>query len=302
MPEENDQIKVVFAMLHDIFGIECGEAFILGDVCKTVFRAKRGSRKLVVKIGVGERPAAEVRKNREGYKALRAVGAGRLLPDPVIYLECGDVPVLVMEDCGPDFLHQVTEAVEPVVLYQRLVHQMHEVYRDTLCADSPCVAVVRTRDLLVSQCRKYLSTMVDESLVNRIEQFDFGSFDGVRSCFSTFDFTPEDVFLTASGVKHADPLPEAIGIPVIDLACFAGVARDARALPGSVEGYEILKKYALECLPELLGLRTNDACRLFSLGRALQSAFSARFRLTKDDDHAKVLASACEDHIRDCLA
>lgn len=303
MPQKNDQVTTtIAARLLDIFGIECGETLALGNVCETIYRARRGPRKLVVKLGIGERPAAEVRMNLEGSKAFRTIGAGRLLPDPFVYLELDGVPALIMEDCGPDFLHAVTNASEPIALYRRLVNEVHGVYRDTLRADSPRAAIERTRDRLVRQCRTHLPTVVDATLVDRVAQYEFGTFDGARSCFSTFDFTPEDVFLTAAGMKHADPLPEVLGIPVIDLACFAGVARDAYALPGSAEGYEILKEYALQRLPELLGLSPQDARQLFSLGRALQSALSARFRLTVDAEHASELARACEGHIRDFLS
>lgn len=300
MSEEGNLSQIV-TTLQDLFNIQCHDPLTLGNVCKTVYRATSQHRALVIKIGLGERPAHEVRLNRDGYRVLRSIGAGRLLPDPAVYLEIHGTPILVMEDCGPDFLHHVQASNDPVGLYQRLVDEVHDVYLETRCSDSPQPAVAKTQRLLVDQCRKHLQGLVDSRLVDRVEDASTDSFADVQSCFSTFDFTPEDVFLTEHGIKHADPLPDALGIPVIDLACFAGVARDAHRLPGSNEGYEIMERYALQVLPNLINLSPSDAQRLFSLGRALQSALSCRFRLHGDRERALVLAGMCEAHMRDYL-
>jgi len=83
-------------------------------------------------------------------------------------------------------------------------------------------------------------------------------------------------------LRYADPLPNLLGIPVIDLACFAGVARDAYHLPGSRLGYMVLRKLALWEVPKIIGLGSEECARLFFFGRALQCSLSSRFRIEKD--------------------
>lgn len=104
------------------------------------------------------------------------------------------------------------------------------------------------------------------------------------SCFASFDFTPEDVFLSTDGLKYVDPKKSLLGIPIIDMACFGGVAKDAFALPGPVEGYDILKNFAINDISSLLKIDKTTAEAIFYLGRALQMALSSRFRLKTEAD------------------
>lgn len=121
----------------------------------------------------------------------------------------------------------------------------------------------------------------------------------VRSlCFSSFDFTPEDVFVSEAAIKYADPVTSVVGIPIIDLACFSGVARDAYQLPGSAEGHDILYSYAIEHVSSILGINSTEAIRIWHFGRALQCALSARFRIDSDEGKSMSLTQLSEDHLR----
>ena len=98
------------------------------------------------------------------------------------------------------------------------------------------------------------------------------------------------MFVHGEKIRYADPRPGLVGVPIIDLACFAGVSLCAYALPGAEEGYAILKAMACEFVADLLHLPRNQAERLFAFGRALQSAHSARFRVEKNPDLAREFA------------
>lgn len=297
--DEANIVRHLFRELRGGSGIECeSENLGLGNMCKTVYPARRGDEKLVVKFGIGEDAALEVERNIVGYEELRSMGAARLIPPRVQVLEVSGIKLLIMSDCGPDFVHASRKAQNPVELYEQLVRGMRVIYEETL-TDTPCVLgkIRDVRELLVQQCTTYLQGRVNEALLRRVHEYNFDALDSVRSCFSSYDFTPEDVFITSEGVKYVDPIPGQLGCPVIDLACFAGVARDAHALPGSVSGYEVLERFATEELPSILHLSPKEAIRLFALGRALQSALSARFRLESDPQQAERHVHACNEQL-----
>lgn len=295
----NELLQRLFQELENAHGIVCDRTGLdLGNVCKTVYQARNGDERLVVKLGIGRRAAQEIAKNCLGYQELRQIGAEDLLPRRLEYHEAHGVAFFIMSDCGPDFVRATRTANDPDSMYTALVTQMSAVYDNTKHAVlNPLVPIHAARDNVVRQCITHLSAFVDPRRVEQMRVCSFSEITTGQTCFSSFDFTPEDVFLTPHGVKYVDPIPGQLGIPVLDLACFAGVARDAYALPGSTQGYEVLRKFALQEVPALLHVCRVDAERLFVLGRALQCALSARFRLSTDVERAYELARACEQHI-----
>ncbi len=281
--------------------VTCGETLTLGNLVPTVFRACRGKERLVVKIGSSLRAAQEVRMNCAGYEAMRKIGAGNLVPGLLEYLEFRGVPILVMEDCGPDFWHAVQVAPDPVRLYTQLLWNMEPVYATTRrCGDGEAY-LNSLRDRLIRQYETHLFSLVGVELVSELRRLPLRQLVPSTLCFSSFDFTPEDVFLTDKGVKFADPLPEVLGVPIVDLACFGGVARDAHHLPGSEEGYRQIQIFALGELPSLLELTERQAERLFAFGRALQCALSARFRLQSEPESADTLAKMSRSFLQEFM-
>lgn len=294
-------IKKVFDFLAQSRGIICAESLGLGNVVKTVFRATDGTRSLVVKIGLSERAAEEVRTNRKGYEALRGIGAVRIIPEPIFNLDFQNIPILVMGDCGPDFYHAVRQSKTPHALYLDLVQGMKPIYAETrqLSPGNSCLEPLRS--LLLEQYKTWLPHLTDPAVIRQLAERDFQDLNPPFVCFSSFDFTPEDVFVTSKGIKYADPGLDVLGFPAIDLACFAGVARDAYGLPGAEEGYEILADFAIRDLSEILELDASKVSRIFSLGRAIQCALSARFRLESNPEKATELARSSQDFLRSFL-
>ncbi len=298
MPAQLDEIK---RHLSGSRRIVCGETLGLGNVVSTVFRASRGEERLVVKIGLSLRAAEEVRMNRAGYEALRRIGAESLIPEPLDFLEFEGCPILVMADCGPDFWRAVQTAPDPVRLYTQLFRDMEPVYSTTKRRGDGGAYLDSLRKRLVRQYEAHLAGLIKAELVSELRELPLGQIAPPALCFSSFDFTPEDVFLTPTGVKFADPLPEVLGVPIIDLACFMGVARDAYRLPGAKEGYEAVETLALTALPRLLELTAWQARKFFAFGRALQCALSARFRLDSDQKRAADLAWMSGSFLREFL-
>ncbi len=296
------QLDAIFEHLSKTRRVDCGEPLTLGNVVSTVFRADRHGESLVVKIGLSERAATEVRMNCAGYEALQRIGASSLVPDPLEYVEFQDIPILIMEDCGPDFWHAVRASKDPAPLYGRLFWAMEPVYAKTRQRGGGEAYLESLRRRLLRQYQVHLRGLVPPRPVSRLADADLHDLNPPVLCFASFDFTPEDVFLTDKGARFADPLNEVIGVPIVDLACFGGVARDAYGLPGSDEGYRDLETLALSALPWLLELSGEQAGRFFALGRALQCAISARFRLNTDPDRAEELAHRSESFLTEFLA
>jgi hypothetical protein len=284
-------LSQVLKFLEDRHGIITTEQLSLGNVCKSVFRAKLNSRSIVVKIGIGEREQQEIAWNRAGYKNILRIGGKAIIPDPCYTIRFRKVLIMVMGDCGKDFWHAVQVAYNPVFLYKRLITELMSLYRNTIKKKRGASAgiVESIRDRLTRQYSTYLFPVFgeDKKLMQRLANLDCQKYHYSLVCFSSFDFTPEDVFLPPSGLKFCDPLPEVIGIPIIDLACFGGVARDVYCLPGSKEGYLLLEKFALGKVSEFLMIKEGVARAFFNLGRALQCALSSRFRLESEPEKAQ---------------
>ena len=131
----------------------------------------------------------------------------------------------------------------------------------------------------------------------RIKSIDLSDDDYLITCFSPYDFTPEDIFISNSGFFYPDPKQECKGLPQISLACFAGVSRDAYGLPESVTGYKILEKFAVKTCSEIVDISISSAERLFLFGRALQCSFSSRVRIYGDKEKASYFAKESERHL-----
>ncbi len=105
-------------------------------------------------------------------------------------------------------------------------------------------------------------------------------------CFSSWDFVPENTFLMPEGLKYIDPHEDVTGVPIIDMACFAGLIR-LYNLPMADKGYAMLQEFALTKIPLILDIPEELACKLFFLGKVLQSFLSTRFRIDSNPKQAQ---------------
>lgn len=291
--------------LANSFDIILGDQLTLGNICKSVFRARRGDNHLVVKIGFTDIEKREIEFNRQGYEKMREIGASNLIPSPLEFISIGEVSLIVMQDCGLDFWHAVHEANDPARLYRRLTEELTAVYRQTLHSSDEAVAVLNSlKQRLIEQYLNYLFPVFGQrkDLLRSLEAASMDSYRPGYICFSSFDFTPEDVFLTQEGLKFADPLPDVVGIPVIDMACFSGVCRDAYELLGAREGYNILHRFAVSIVPDIISLDRAKAKKLFAFGRALQCVLSARFRINREQVKARALFNLSCRHVQSFLS
>jgi len=156
---------------------------------------------------------------------------------------------------------------------------------------------------LKRQIQKYLDFMDTGNLNPLFEKLaqDVLRLTPRYATFSSWDFTPENVYLTKSGTRYVDPHTEVIGMPIIDLACFAGTARDAHNLPDSAWGYTLLKSFALIEVANLMQITAAEAEKIFRIGRILQCIMSSIVRVNTDEQHATQLFHQASYHLARCM-
>jgi len=286
------------AVLEDIcleWDITIDEVLSHGDVCKMVYRATDDQgRKVVLKVGADERTRQEIARNIAGYEAIEKLGLSWFIPQ--IYVDGMNDPYgyswITMEDCGDDFLTAIRNCPTPINFYYGLVDQIRRVYCESIEQSLEAKRMlVRVTDKTMEQYLKYIEPNFDQRgelrpALERLRQ-DILSEGYKYACFSNWDFTPEDVYLADERIKYTDPHEQVMGIPIVDLACFAGVARDAYHLPFSNSGYDIIRDFVMTELITILEIPRLTALKIFRLGRILQCFLSARFRLNSDLQEAK---------------
>jgi len=276
-------------------GLVIQERFTLGNICEGVYRVidKTGA-VLVLKIGNTQRSIAEIVKNSIGYKRLQEEGLGWFIPKIILLEIKNEFAVILMEYCGEDFLTQIKKSNNPIQLYNNLIIELEKVYHQSRQkSEKGNKMVLSVIDKINEQYKKYIYGRLDNgkllgSKLQRIDAF----IDEINSikfcCFSNWDFTPDDVYLTPAGLKYSDPHEEVLGIPIIDMACFAGVVK-AHHLPEANKGYKIIEKFATDKIPAILSIPQKSAYKLFCLGRLLQCFLSIRFRIDTKPRQAKSL-------------
>lgn len=277
-----------------------------GHVCKTVFRANKSGQAVIVKIGLTEEARREVLMNRAGYDDMRRIGAASYLPSPCEFMEISGMPILVMEDCGENLFRRLQRSSNPIKVFKRIASELMRLYQATCHRDESGEgqrALLNAFTVLEEQFRDHLGTyepfLVSQPLLEILKQ----KLSGISlnlACFACWDFTPEDMFLTPSGLKIIDPPQYVSGIPIVDLACFAGVSRDVYHLPGSKNGYQLVQKLSFDA-GKLLGLTESEINFLFNFGRTLQSSLSSRHRIGKEEKLSKKYFREAKKFLAKCL-
>ena len=254
----------------------------LGNNANDVFRAKNTDTNapLVVKVGTTEHSAKEIKLNMEGYAELENMGAGKIIPEYRKLVTIESIPVLIMSDCGSDFYHAVRDTDTPLELYKLLAKHLLPLYQRTLRRTEDSYAFGKTLKSLLQRAygpelQKLISVPAD--LISQINDWKPDGLGVNFESFSTFNFTPEDTFVSVDGLKFVDPIPPFGGVPVLDMACFSGVA-EALKLPAATAGGQILKRFAIEDVSQMFEISQDTARSIFEIGRAIQLGFSARQR------------------------
>ncbi len=249
--------------------------------------------KFVIKVAKTKNSIAEIRMNNIGYEKLRECGLNFFIPK-VIACEFGnDYAFMIMEYLGPNFLCQVRNSENPLKLYLSLIDSLEKVYSVSCKAD---IEGNRAIELFIKKTielyEKYVCPKLDKNrqMFSMLQQIylSINVYPITFCCFSNWDFTPEDVYLTNTGVKYSDPHDDVLGIPIIDMACFGGLIR-LYDLPQSNEGYKEFKKFATNKVAEILHIPTCQAKKIFYLGRLFQCFMSIRFRYESDPEQVGLI-------------
>ena len=285
------------------YDLNIQEQFLLGNICKTIFRViNKDSRELVLKVGNTEQTINEIVQNKIGYERLQQQGLQWFIPEILaVEISENNFAFMLMEYCGPDILTQLKKSSDPICIYNQLITQLEKVYGQSLQQSSNGKEMIEViLDKVVEQYEKYIQKPLDpmNSLSNQLQLLrrSFPVNEIKFCCFSNWDFTPEDTYLLNGGLKYSDPHAEVLGIPIIDMACFAGVLI-AYEISSVVEGYNLIQKFAINRIPHILSISKPLACRLFSLGRVLQCFLSARFRMDSNPSQAQKLFCEAKNHL-----
>jgi len=257
----------------------------------------------VLKIALNNRSKQEIDKNEMGYKAIKKAGLDSLLPTQYEIRTYDGVKYLKMNYLGKSFLERTKIDENPFELYKILVNKLNPIYgSSTNKSDAGEEFLIRMRKILQKNYNEFLmpARIVTKDDVKEYINKHIEKEAKKHCCFAVFDFTPEDVYLSADGIKYPDATDKIEGIPIIDLACFGGVARDVYNLEGSTHGYEILENYAILKVAKILSLPVDNAQKLFYYGRALQLSLSSRFRIEKEPEKAKILAKQSLNYLIMC--
>lgn len=276
-------MKVATILAHRGVEMYLSEQLLLGNKTKSVFRARRAvdNYPLVVKIGDTEKGAKEVLDNVAGYEEIVNLGIEWLIPEYRELITVEETPVIIMSDCGEVFLEASKTHPEPVQLYEQLAQRTDRLYWNTFRGTNKPYEFAETcKRLLQKSYVELQSDRCSPDVAKCINAWKVSSLRTDFCSFSTFDFTPEDVFVNEKGLKYADPKAGQLGVPIIDMACFAGTAL-AHQLPESEAGHDLLRSCATSELASMFDYSRDQAEMCYEIGRAIQLGFSSHFRREK---------------------
>lgn len=206
-----------------------------------------------------------------------------------------------MEYLGPNFLYQATHSENSLALYLSLMNSLGKVYLTSLRESKDGQNAIKVLiEKTMNAYEKYVCQNVDSdrelfhTLQHLCLSIDLSSIN--YCCFSNWDFTPEDVYLTDNGVRYSDPLDAVFGIPIIDMACFGGLVK-LYNLPDSDKGYEEFRKFAVGKVADILHIPKGQAEKIFCLGRIFQCFMSIRFRFETNPKQAVALFQEAKNMI-----
>ena len=259
-----------------------------GHIVRSIFRASYRGKDVVVKVAFSEDEKREVQKNILGYERMKNMGIADVVPEYFV-AEAEPAFVLILEDCGRPFLEMIKEAAHPAYLYQELLACLSLIWERTkqkAPPDSFCAL-----DKLLSIALHFGDRHLQRFVQNHtdwewLRSFSFRDCAIPFVCFSDYDFTPDDVFLSQGRLKYVDPNAEVIGVPIIDLACFSGVCL-AHDLPDAEKQIARFHDVAIQEVAPLLSIHPEDAERMYLFGRFLQTTLSACVRIDHDPKKAE---------------
>src|SRR3989338_5535039 len=217
--------------VYHTYGLKIIEPLELGYNSDALYRVSNGRGMMfVLKIATTMNSIREIRMNLQGYENLERIGLKRFVPAIVASEINDDFAMILMEDCGPNYLSQARESTDPISLYQRTAAELKEMYtisrREGHEGQQMLEGIIA---LIIEQYDHYIQKTFDPcmAVVSQLQLLpQVIRAERVSSyCFSNWDFTPEDIYMTPQGLKYSDPHAEVLGVPIVDLACLAGLVR-----------------------------------------------------------------------------
>ena len=288
---EKMKVQQIFNRGHS--GCEVLLVSLDGDIA-VIKRAKKNNPRAVL----------EINNNLLGSRNMQIEGLSYLLPEKFKFYQDSMHYGIYMSFLGKDIESKINESDNPESIYSLLLNNLRKIYSQTIyesreAMKESSVYVDSIRGLCIKNYQEYLlpKGLVDAKDINDILKLRTPVID--RSSFACWDLTPEDLFLVDGVLKYPDPKAVLRGVPIIDLACFAGVCKDSYKTKGSIEAYQTIETFAVEEIAPLLNINKSDAKNLFYLGRILQSSLSSRF--AKDVDKARTNASISKNYLTKIL-
>lgn len=296
--------KVIETLLEKELGIVLTSRLFNGHKNALVFRARRGRDRLVIKIGLNPTAAKEIEENMLGYHEMFKLGIGGIAPPNLVMRRISSYPIIIMTDLGSTFNNAILKHSNPLGLFQILMRELQRIYEKTVTRGRRRGRSYHFLEEMVKCLRRQYfvhllpAKLVTEKELELLEKLRIGDWEVGISCFGVWDFTPEDVFIKGEKLYYIDPPRRILGIPIIDIACFAGVAKDVYNLPSSDNGYKLLHSFAISNVANLLGLSETQAEKIFILGRSIQCSLSARFRINENSEIANSFARQSVKYLR----
>ncbi|HII71170.1 TPA: hypothetical protein HA265_00255 [Candidatus Woesearchaeota archaeon] len=229
----------------------------------------------------------ELENNLAGSEEIEQMGIATIIPARYEFFQTDDAYHLIMSYLGEDLETMVNKSQRPEREFHQVLLNLAYVYNRTHRSGYDSAAEARQyieKMIALTEKNHMLANegRADSRFVDMLEQFRIPEM--AASTFACHDLTPEDLFLCDGQLKYPDPKAGLRGVPIVDIACFAGVCRDSYNMKGAKTAYDRMKEFALD-LSTGFGMTRVQAESLFYLGRALQASLSARFAKYDDKRH-----------------
>lgn len=251
--------------------------------CEVQLVEIKGEKRVLKKAKItNPRAVLEIRNNLKGLERMQKEGISFLLPDKLGFAEEENEVMLLMSYLGNDLESEINHSEDPLDLYLAVLSNLLKAYsltlqQSTYAREESSTYIEMIKAQLMKNYSEHLIPrgLVLESSIRLVEDLKLPEV-GISS-FACWDLTPEDLFLVDGILKYPDPKADLRGIPIIDLACFAGVCMDSYMMKSSKDAYEKIKQFATSDVAHLFGLTEQEANIFFNLGRSLQSSLTSRF-------------------------
>ncbi len=252
------------------------ERILSGKRCKNVFRVRNiFDQSLVLKFASDEMGHEEIKSNLQGYSQIREIGLINFIPkifEENIQKNCS---YILMEDCGDSLAAQLLDTAEYCFPIAQFCKEMFDIYSRSNFSGPQGMNYISTRIKAVKHLYEDVKMHLNgsEELKHFVQGMDMNLSAQINFySFSSWDFMPGNIFVNEHGIKFIDPTASVVGMPIIDLACFAGVLKDLYQR----DHVEEIRLFCHEELAKLYNLSDKNVRKIFCLGQIIQTLLHFR--------------------------